>query len=208
MTLEQEARNAFRQFRQLVAMEDDVLELIRRQERVPSTLTRIDGFGAGGNGGGAATRNDAGQPSSTTERAMIQILEADEPGARQADPVGELVVSALWTLLASGEGSQRARTRFVRAAKMSSLRRPQAHVAEDCAQDGCGDLAHPDRKGNCAACYQWLYNHPGVRCVPRSVLERRNERRSGKGVHADGPLAPSLDPVVERLVDDFEDGAA
>lgn len=208
MTLKHDAEAAIREARRIVAMADVIIDLAEREDRAPTILTRIDGYGAGGNGGGAASRNDAGQPTSSTERATIHLLEADEPGARQADPVGELVVSALWSLNGAGVAFARARTLLVRAEKLSSLRKPQAHVAEDCKQEGCGDLADPKCKGSCRACYQWLYNHPGVRAVPRGVLERRNERRSGKAVHVDAPFAPELDPVVERLVDDFEEESA
>jgi len=97
VTLRHDADATIREARRIVAMADIILDLAEREDRSPTILTRVDGYPAGGNGGGPASRNDAGQPGSTTERAIIAILNASMPGARTADPVGELIVSGLWS---------------------------------------------------------------------------------------------------------------
>lgn len=233
MTLmtEHEIRQAFASLRKLTAysgphgnqqcgFEEALVELARREARVPTALTRIDGFPAGGNGGGGASRNEAGQPASSTERATIALLDAEQRRSNHdedgRDPVGERVVAALFTLALLSKGATKVRDRVTEAQQLSGQKKPRAHVAEDCCEEGCTKIAvtgdRSEFPGRCEAHRKALQRAAAKaraegreepRVIPREVLKRQAEIESGKGVHVDGPLAPDLDPVVERLVDDF-----
>lgn len=215
MMSKQEIHQACAALRQLIALEDDLVELADRQVRVPTALAQLAGYPSGGSGEGSGSAlNDAGKPSSITERLAVHSVSDDErqrqePGwtPPETDPVGERVVSALFALSNMATAARTARRKITEAAKMSTLRKPLAHLAEVCAEEGCEDLAVAGGRGRCEADRKWLDRHPDERAVPRAVIARRNERRSRKPIHVDGPMAQDTDPIVERLVDDYDEAS-
>src|SRR4051812_29217308 len=176
MMTTQEIRQACAALRQFIALEDELCDLAEREMRVPTALAAVDGFPPGGNGGGSgAALNDAGKPSSITERLALALVDNE---AHDDDPVGERIVAVLFSLQNMATASRTARRKVTEAAKMSSLRKPLAHLAEVCVEDGCEELAVPGGRGRCEPDRKWLERHPEVQHVPAVVVERRNERRS------------------------------
>lgn len=201
---EPEIRAAFAAVRKLVAYsgppgnqtcqhEEDMVDLAARQQRVPAELVAIDGWPSGGGSNGSRSSDR----TSITERSGIELAEPDR---ELDDTTGRYIATALDMLTQAAMSANATRNNITSANQASTLRRPRAHMAEVCCEQGCDDLAVPGGRGRCNADRVWLSRHPGIASVPTEVIAARNNRGKLKRHDHDTPN----DDVITRLVSAYD----
>ena len=178
--------------------EEQTIELFKRERRVPTDMTRPDGYPTS-TGGGIPSGNDPERLTSV-EAAANTNLFAEDATARYLDDQLSRTVTALITHLdQAGRAATHARTSIITGNRTAEHRRSIGQTAAVCSAVGghegapehaCTNPVHA--KGLCNTHYQALLRLNTRRPIddqltnlPRKVVDDMAQRRT----HETGPLA-------------------